>query len=94
MIVTLVKKAGPKGNAVLEALIRAPEQINPVFGLAWMLKWNEARESLQLLDLLDLQPAIEASLQRGEQEERHTRRAIGLLKKADAAASHQIVVGF
>src|SRR5450755_1175304 len=49
MIITLVKKAGPKGSEVLDALIRAPERVNPVFALAWMIKWNEARDTMQFL---------------------------------------------
>jgi hypothetical protein len=94
MTVTLVKKAGPKGSEVLDWLIRAPEQVNPVFGLAWMIKLQEARNPLQILDVQDLQPAIEAALRTGEQEEKHTSRALSFLKKADAAVSQQIVVGF
>ena len=94
MVVTLVKKAGPKGSGVLDALIKAPEQVNPVFGLAWMIQWNEARGKMQFLDVLDLQPAIEAALQVGEKEEKHTSRAVSQLKKADPAVLHQIIVGF
>lgn len=94
MRVTLVKKAGPKGNTALEALKQAPEHINPVFGLAWKIRQEEAREGLLLLDLLDLQPAIEKALQQGEREEQHTSRAVRLLKKADAAPSRQIIIGF
>ncbi|GCE32108.1 hypothetical protein KDA_75920 [Dictyobacter alpinus] len=94
MVVTLVKKAGPKGSKVLDALIKAPEQVNPVFGLAWMIQWNEARGTIHFLDVMDLQPAIEAALQVGEHEEKHTSRAVNRLKKADPAISHQIIVGF
>ncbi len=94
LTVTLVKRAGPKGMSVLASLIEAPEQVNPVFGLAWMIQWNEARQTMHFLDLFDLQPVIEQALQRGEREEEHTSRALSRMKEVESAASSLVVVGF
>lgn len=94
MIVTLVKRAGPKGGRLLEALIEAPESINPALGLGWMVKWNDARGTLQLPQLIDLQPAIEAAIKVCDQEERHTQRSISSLTKADASVAPLLIEGF
>ena len=94
MVVTLVKRAGPKGNRALESLIGSPEMVNPALGLGWMLKWNDARGSLQLADLLDLQPAIEKAITVCDCEERHTSRALSRLREADATVASQLIEGF
>lgn len=96
MVVTLVKRAGPKGmHPVLAALYRVPEEINPVFGLAWMIRWNEARNTMEFTHLMDLQPAIESALKQGESEEQHSRRALTRLKEAKPVASATLmIVGF
>lgn len=94
MIVTLVKRAGPKGNRLLEALIAAPEAVNPALGLGWMVKWNDARGSLQLPQLIDLQPAIEEAIKVCDLEDRHTSRAVASLKKADATTASHLIEGF
>jgi hypothetical protein len=96
MVVTLVKRAGPKGmHSVLAALYQVPEEVNPVFGLAWMIQWNEARHTMEFTHLMDLQPAIESAIKCGEGEEQHTSRALTHLKAATPIASRQLmIVGF
>lgn len=95
-VVTLTKRAGPKGTTtqVLEAFRQAPEYINPAFGLACMLKWNEARGTLDFQGLLDLQPVIEAALASDEREETHIKRAVSRMREAPAVTSTSIIVGF
>jgi hypothetical protein len=96
LVVTLVKRAGPKGAFVgFAGLLQAPERINPVFGVAWMLRWNDARGTLDLLELLELQALVDATLAQGADEERHAQRALQRLKQAPALAlPAQVVVGF
>ena len=96
MVVTLVKRAGPKGAfAGFPGLLQAPERINQVFGVAWMLRWNEARGTLDFLELLELQALVDATLALGTEEELHAQRALRLLKQAPAMAlPAQVVVGF
>jgi len=96
MVVTLVKRAGPKGAcAGFAGLLQAPERINPVFGVAWMLRWNDARGTLDLMELLELQALVDATLAQGADEEQHAQRALLRLKQAPALAlPAQVVVGF
>ena len=95
-VVTLTKRAGPKGSIpqVLDAFRQAPERINPTYGLACMLKWNEARGALDFQGLLDLQPAIETALAQGEQEETHTRQVVSRMRQAPAVTSKSLIIGF
>lgn len=95
MVVTLTKRAGPKGAvAGFAGLIAATEQINPVFGVAWMLRWNDARGTLDFLSLSELQTVIDTTIAQGDAEERHTRRSLSQLHHAPASATHAIVIGF
>lgn len=96
MVVTLVKRAGPKGAcAGFAGLLQAPERINPVFGVAWMLRWNDARGTLDFMALLELQALVDATLAQGADEEQHAQRALQRLKQAPALAlPAQVVVGF
>ena len=94
MIVTLVKRAGPKGSHLLDALIAAPEAINPALGLGWMVKWNDARGTLQLPQLIDLQPALEEAIRACDLEDRHTSRAVASLTKADPTTASLLIEGF
>lgn len=96
MVVTLVKRAGPKGAfAGFAGLLQAPERINPVFGVAWMLRWNDARGTLDFMELLEFQALVDVTLAQGAEEEQHVQRALHRLKQAPALAlPAQVVVGF
>jgi hypothetical protein len=95
MVVTVIKKAGTKGAfAGLPALTSAPERINPVFGVAWMIRWNEARGTLDFMTLIDMQTLIDTTLIQSDVEEKHIQKTLRRLKSASASTSTRIVIGF
>ncbi len=82
LIVTVVKRAGPKGAGILPALLAAPEHLNPALDLAWQLEHREIAASLELTELLALQPAIEQAIAAGEAEVKQIEITLRILKKA------------
>lgn len=96
LVVTLVKRAGTKGNTakLVAALTNAPEYINPALSLAWGLKKQEVAGSLDLDTLLTMQPAIEEALTQGQAEVRLVEKALARLQAAQPQAASQIIAGF
>jgi hypothetical protein len=95
LIVRMVKVAGPKGSQVVESLKNAPYQINPAIDLAWKARIAFFNNSpVELKDVLDLQPQIEAAVKAGNEERKSTNHALAFLVKCPPVASNVTIAGF
>lgn len=95
LIVRMIKRAGPKGNDVIESLKNAPLELNPAIDLAWKAKQTFANNSsLELKDVIELQPQIQAALSAGHKEKENISRTLAFLSKFPSETSDITIVGF
>ncbi|MEH1780877.1 MAG: hypothetical protein V7L26_17540 [Nostoc sp.] len=96
LIVKMIKQAGPKGNeTTIESLKNAPNQLNPAIDLSWKAKQKFFSNSpIELKDVIDLQPQIQAALKNGQEEKESINRAKAFLRHCPPQASNITISGF
>lgn len=96
MIVRMIKRAGPKGNETpIESLKNAPNELNPTIDLAWKVKQKFfSSSSIELKDVIDLQPQIQAALKTGQEEKASINRTLAFLRNSPPQASNITIAGF
>jgi hypothetical protein len=96
LIVSIVKRAGPKGTsqAVLRALAAAPEEWNPALLLEWELTALDAADRLDIMHLIGMQEHIESAIEQGERWQTQVTAAMRVLGNAHAVPAGVIPAGF
>jgi hypothetical protein len=106
--IEIVKRAGPLGavvakfkckpltpqQAVIKALEKAPERINPAILHAREIQLKVATNSLVLTDLLQSEDARDKAIEVGEKECDSIRKSLDTLQKAPPVAARRVPVGF
>jgi hypothetical protein len=92
-LVTVIKRADTKGAAgnVLEALIAAPQQMNPAIEL-----WRRLQQEVKLDDpaAMEWQPVIAQAIEDGEQEIAEIHAAMEYLAECTPVPATRISLGF
>jgi hypothetical protein len=96
LVVSVVKRAGPKGSAggVIERLAAADQEWNPALLLEWELTVRDAADRLDVASLLEMQPRIEAAIKEGERWRAQVAAARRFLGHAQAVPASVIASGF
>jgi hypothetical protein len=94
MTVSVIKKSGTKGAAILDVLDAAPEKINPAVAMQRRLQQAEADSKLSVSDLLQMRGEIEKAIDAGNKEISRVSGALKVLKGADAQPAKTVPVGF
>lgn len=93
--VTITPRAGQKGSdAVLHALLAAPEEIHPVLQLAWALEGSIEGATLSVEERLERFTTIEALADQAEAELKVYHTQLQLLKASPAAPADEVPLGF
>lgn len=94
MTVTVIKKSGTKGAAIVDLLAAAPERLNPAVMMQRRLQILEAEGKLSVSDLLQMRGQIEKAMQAGSNEISRVGKALKTLKEADAQTAKKVPTGF
>jgi hypothetical protein len=94
MTVTVVKKSGTKGAAIVDVLAAAPECLNPAVMMQQKLQQAEADGKLSVSVLLAMKGNIEKAMQAGSNEISRVSKALKVLKDADAQTAKMVPTGF
>ncbi len=92
LLVNIIKRADWKGNAVVDALISSPEEMNPAVAL-----WMQIQGQLDMSapeTILALEPSIATALHVGDQEISAVRDALTRLVACSSTSAHRIPLGF
>lgn len=103
IIVTMTKQAGTKGAERTGAgagagelrpvglyLEDAPQELNPALRVAWRIQYMQALDRLELEDLIELQPKIEAAYQEGQHAATFINRVAETLKNCPARPASKL----
>jgi hypothetical protein len=96
LVISVVKRAGPKGAAgtVMRLLAAAPEEWNAALHLEWELTALDARDRLDIARLRAMQVRIEAAIEEGERWCARVASAQRLLGSAPGSPIRCIPAGF
>lgn len=94
MTVNVIKRSGTKGAVILEALLAAPESLNPAIEMQQRLQALETAGKLTLSDLLAQRGALAKAIDAGQKEVSRVNDALKVLKDADAQSAQTTPVGF
>jgi hypothetical protein len=102
--ITVSKRAAPKQaphgevspayRRVIEALMRAPDYVNPAIGLAAACQQAELRGDAEFFDRAARRGDVERAVAEGEREQRAVHKALAALGHAKPASSKTVPVGF
>ena len=92
--IRIVKTVGTKGNisiedAILAEFKEANTSINSALQLTWQIKYLEIQQQLEIADLLNLQPQIQAAIDKGEEAISQIHDILNYLKETSAISSSQ-----
>ncbi len=90
-VVSVVKRADWKGNAVVDALIVCPNEMNPAVAL-WMQ--IQAMDTTAPETILALEPSIASALEVGDQEITAVHQALAQLVGCTPISAQRIPLGF
>jgi len=79
---------------VLEALLAAPEYVNPAIALAAEFQAAETRGDLDFIESAIRTGAVEKAIAAGEEEGRAVLRSLASCGHAPPVASKQVPIGF
>lgn len=93
-VVTVIKRADTKGSTgdVLEALVAAPQELNPAVAL-----WIQLQEQVKLDDpgaMLEWQPAIAQAIADGERDIQAVQAAMQYLAECATVPASLVPLGF
>lgn len=91
--IRVVKRAGTKGNIVVQSLIDSEVEINPALNLTWQLKQLERSKALSIEELISFQEQISNAIEVGEDWERNISHSQESLSKCQAIPSSVQVIG-
>ncbi len=97
LIVTMVKRAGTKGNGftdVLAVLRDSPEEFNPALVLQHKMIQMQKEGKLDLRKILRMQPEIRFAVNEGMKQIEAQRETLKLLREGKPVAGKSIPVGF
>lgn len=79
---------------IVEALLSAPEYVNPAIALAVAAQRAELSRDVEFLTRMMKSGAVERRIAEGQREGEFVARALGILGRANPAASKTVPVGF
>ncbi len=91
-VVSVIKRADWKGNAVVDALIASPDEMNPAVAL-WMQIQGQLDTNAPET-ILALEPRIASALEIGDQEIAAVRQALTRLVGCTPTSARRIPLGF
>ena len=91
--IRVVKRAGTKGNVVIQSLIDSNSEINPALSLSWQLKELERSGNLDINKLISFQPQIANAVDEGENWEKTVTDTLTALRKCQPIPSSVQIIG-
>ncbi|PSB28528.1 hypothetical protein [Chlorogloea sp. CCALA 695] len=91
--IRMVKRAGTKGNVVVQSLIDSDGEVNPALYLSWQLKELERSGNLDMDRLISFQPQIAKAVDVGEDWENTVTDTLKALRKCQPIPSSVQVIG-
>lgn len=91
--IRMVKRAGTKGNAIMQSLIDSKMEINPALELTWQLKKLERSNSLSIKELISFQEQINSAIDTGETWEKSINHSLESLNQCRPIPSLVQVTG-
>ena len=91
--IRMTKRAGTKGNAVMQSLIDSAVDINPALELTWQLKQLERSNALSIEELISFQEQISNAIDVGEDWERNINHSLESLSICQPIPSSVQVTG-
>ena len=91
--IRMVKRAGTKGNVVIQSLIDSNSEVNPALSLSWQLKELERSGDLDIDKLIGFQQQITNAITTGEDWEKTVTDTLKALSKCQPIPSSVQVTG-
>lgn len=91
--IRILKRAGTKGNAIMQSLINSEIEINPALNLTWQLKQLERDGTLSVEQLVSFQEQISNAINTGETWEKDVNSSLESLSKCQSISSSVQVIG-